>query len=140
MFYYIADDDQPRFNFGADASSIITLYVEGNREGATPRRGSGAVSLSGMASGSGSGSSNSGPFAARSPQSANVKVIKAQKNTSSSGKVEFILDEVGYVEVTASTANVMSITEMVRRKWGQSYYLVGNDGLPIGDSSSTRGN
>ncbi len=41
--------------------------------------------------------------------------------------------------VTAASASVPRITDMVREKWGADYKLVGNDGLLIGDCSGTRG-
>lgn len=70
--------------------------------------------------------------------SCNIKIVKAEK-TVSAGKTDFIPSEVTYIELTPSNANVDYVQSCVRSKWGEAYVIVSNDGLPIGDSSATRG-
>ena len=44
-----------------------------------------------------------------------------------------------YIALSATTANVAYLQEMVNEKWGAGYCLVSSDGLKIVDSPATRG-
>lgn len=138
MIIIILDSD--KFDFGDDADSISTLYVEGNSRG-TSSGGALALSVSDNQSRSSSSSSSSNKTFSSSSKGASftVKVTKAIRNLNSAGKAEFTPLEVGYLGISSSTANVYHISEMVKEKWGKDYTLVSNEGLPIGDSTGTRG-
>lgn len=68
-----------------------------------------------------------------------TKVVKAEMKHVSGGKVEFISEEILYVELKPSTANVNYIQSYIQKTWGSQYIIVSNDGLQIRDSSGTRG-
>ena len=93
-----------------------------------------------LSAGTSSSSSSSRPFtASKNASTFSLKIIKATKKINNSGKVEFSPLESGFVDVTAATAYIPCITDMVCEKWGADYKILGNDGLPIGDCSGTRG-
>jgi hypothetical protein len=67
-----------------------------------------------------------------------VKIVKATQKGSAS-KPEFTPIEVGYVEITANTANVSYVNQCIQDKWGDGYCVVSNDGLPVVDDRGTQG-
>ena len=44
-----------------------------------------------------------------------------------------------YVDLKASTANITYVQSFVQDLWGPQYIVVSNDGLPISDTTATRG-
>ena len=48
-----------------------------------------------------------------------------------SNKPHFYPSHQAYVEVQEATATVDHITSEIRKKWGDSYFLVTNDGLEL---------
>ena len=67
-----------------------------------------------------------------------VKIVKADKNITSAGKLEFTSRDQMYIDVMPSTANIDYVQSEVKAKWGADYFVVSNDGLRIGDSAATR--
>lgn len=69
-----------------------------------------------------------------------VKIIKAEMHwNTKTNKPSFIPSHQSYVEVQESTATVEYIRDDIRRKWGDSYILVTNDGLELENCSATQG-
>ena len=54
-------------------------------------------------------------------------------------KVVFDKGEVGYVDITESTANVQFIAQEVASLWGGEYRIISADGAEVKDCSGTRG-
>ena len=69
----------------------------------------------------------------------NVKVVQAKMRWPQNGKPEFTSQNVAYINVAETTANITYITNAVQNKWGTDYVVVSSEGLPIEDSSGTQG-
>ena len=64
--------------------------------------------------------------------SCRVKVVKADVNWNfKTNKPSFTPSHQAFIEVQESTATVDYITDEIRKKWGDSYVLVTNDGLQL---------
>jgi len=68
-----------------------------------------------------------------------VRIFRAEKKYLGGGKVEFNTNEVVYVDLKHSTANVSYVQSFIQDLWGPQYFVVSNDGLPISDTAVTRG-
>lgn len=81
------------------------------------------------------------PMSTRAKSSFSLKVIKAlmSRANPSRSKPDFVQLEVGCVNITSVTATITHINEEVRARWGPSYTVVSNDGVPIADTAGTRG-
>ena len=73
-----------------------------------------------------------------SSSSISVKIAYATMKRNGT-KCEFRKLHQAFIKVGESTANVSYLTEAVKEKWGKDLILVTADGMPIEDSSGTRG-
>ena len=80
-----------------------------------------------------------GGLSLKSYSSCTIRVVQATKSKTATGKVEFESLDTIHLNLTTSTANTTHINTQVQKKWGAGYIIVSNDGLPIGDSTATRG-
>ena len=55
------------------------------------------------------------------------------------GKVDFSTISQMYVEINSENANVVYIEGEIKKKWGEEYSLVTNDGIRLEDHTSTQG-
>ena len=127
---YFPGDDQT-FTVGEHSSILL---VDGNPSAVSSRTR--PLSVSAM------DDTHPGPSSrsvVSNKSSYNVKVARAEKHSSDSGRVEFTTFENMYVEINASTANIAHVTSCVQKKWGKNFIIVSKDGLEIGDCSATQG-
>lgn len=81
-----------------------------------------------------------GKRSSSSSMTCRVKIVKATVHwTTKTNKPSFNPSHQAYIEVQESTATVEYITEEIRKKWGESYTLVTNDGLELESSAATKG-
>lgn len=69
----------------------------------------------------------------------NVKIVKAQVTTLPNGKPDFKRLEQMHVHIDEASANVHTITNAIKSKWGAEFVVVTADGLPVDDSAGTHG-
>ena len=68
-----------------------------------------------------------------------MKVVKAKLNKLPGGKVDFDRIEQMHINIDEASANVHTITNAIKSKWGAQYFPVTGDGLPVDDSAGTQG-
>ncbi len=68
-----------------------------------------------------------------------IKVVRAKKEISTGGKIEFYPYEATYLDLKPSTANASFIRSEIQKIWGAEYIIVSNYGLEIVDTSATKG-
>lgn len=121
---------------------ITTLVVEGappSSQSPDGRQRSLAVGGAATADHSESPSTSNVSNLSHKYNSYNIKIVKADKFISESGKTDFAPIESMFIEVTSSNANIGNISSCVKKKWGDDYNVVTKDGLEICDSTATRG-
>ena len=142
------DQITSNFDFPPDIKSGDTFFVHGNLAGA-PRSSNGQLVPLAVPSTSRGFSEVSHYITPSRPMfssakkhqvSFSLKIVQANMKRLSSGKIEFTHKSQMFIDIKEDTANVHYITDVIQRKWGNSYVLVTNDGLMIEDCSGTNGN
>ncbi len=132
-------DEHNHFHIPAD--EVYGLVVEG---ATVQRNPTAAVPVCAPGSSLQSASQPSGApvhkpiFSGKKGQSTNVKIIQATYKKTSA-RPEFTPTNQAFITVSEANANVVYLTDAIRRKWGDDFVLVTGDGLRLEDSSGTQG-